>query len=82
VDDRQPRPVEHLLGMKLSRQDQLFEVRLADRCDRPTGVAALYLGKREGQDLLYMGKVGTGWSRTYPARSGSSSTMPSPRNRS
>jgi bifunctional non-homologous end joining protein LigD len=30
----------------------------------PSRVAALYLGKREGKDLLYMGKVGTGWSRT------------------
>jgi bifunctional non-homologous end joining protein LigD len=30
----------------------------------PTGVAALYLGKREGKELRYMGKVGTGWSRT------------------
>jgi bifunctional non-homologous end joining protein LigD len=30
----------------------------------PTGVAALYLGKREGKQLVYMGKVGTGWSRT------------------
>jgi bifunctional non-homologous end joining protein LigD len=30
----------------------------------PTGIAALYLGKREGKDLVYMGKVGTGWSRT------------------
>jgi bifunctional non-homologous end joining protein LigD len=30
----------------------------------PTGVAALYLGKLEGKDLVYMGKVGTGWSRT------------------
>ncbi len=30
----------------------------------PTGVAALYLGKRDGNDLVYMGKVGTGWSRT------------------
>jgi bifunctional non-homologous end joining protein LigD len=30
----------------------------------PTGVAALYLGKREGKDPVYMGKVGTGWSRT------------------
>jgi bifunctional non-homologous end joining protein LigD len=30
----------------------------------PTGVAALYLGKKEGNDLVYMGKVGTGWSRT------------------
>jgi bifunctional non-homologous end joining protein LigD len=23
-----------------------------------------YLSKREGKDLVYMGKVGTGWSRT------------------
>ena len=30
----------------------------------PAGVAALYLGKREGKELVYMGKVGTGWSRT------------------
>jgi bifunctional non-homologous end joining protein LigD len=34
----------------------------------PTGVAALYLGKREGQDLVYMGKVGTGWSRTVSSQ--------------
>jgi bifunctional non-homologous end joining protein LigD len=34
----------------------------------PTGVAALYLGKREGRDLVYMGKVGTGWSRTVSSR--------------
>jgi bifunctional non-homologous end joining protein LigD len=30
----------------------------------PSGVAALYLGKREGKELRYMGKVGTGWNRT------------------
>ena len=30
----------------------------------PTGVAALYLGKRNGKELVYMGKVGTGWNRT------------------
>jgi ATP dependent DNA ligase domain len=30
----------------------------------PTGVAALHLGRRHGKDLVYMGKVGTGWSRT------------------
>lgn len=30
----------------------------------PSGVAALYLGKREGKDLVYIRKVGTGWSRT------------------
>jgi len=34
----------------------------------PTGVAALYLGKKEGKDLVYMGKVGTGWSRQSPAK--------------
>jgi bifunctional non-homologous end joining protein LigD len=34
----------------------------------PTGVAALYLGKREGKDLVYVGKVGTGWSRTVSSR--------------
>jgi bifunctional non-homologous end joining protein LigD len=34
----------------------------------PTGVAALYLGKKEGKDLLYMGKVGTGWSRTVSSQ--------------
>jgi bifunctional non-homologous end joining protein LigD len=34
----------------------------------PTGVAALYLGKREGSDLVYMGKVGTGWSRTVSSQ--------------
>jgi hypothetical protein len=39
----------------------------------PTGVAALYLGKKEGKDLVYMGKVGTGWSRTVSSQSGSNS---------
>jgi bifunctional non-homologous end joining protein LigD len=34
----------------------------------PTGVAALYLGKREGKALVYMGKVGTGWSRTVSSQ--------------
>jgi bifunctional non-homologous end joining protein LigD len=34
----------------------------------PAGVAALYLGKREGKDLVYMGKVGTGWSRTVSSQ--------------
>ena len=34
----------------------------------PTGVAALYLGKREGKELVYMGKVGTGWSRTISSQ--------------
>ena len=34
----------------------------------PTGIAALYLGKKEGKDLTYMGKVGTGWSRTVSSQ--------------
>ncbi|MGY3396445.1 ATP-dependent DNA ligase [Bradyrhizobium sp. USDA 3311] len=34
----------------------------------PAGVAALYLGKQEGKELRYMGKVGTGWSRTTSAK--------------
>jgi len=34
----------------------------------PSGLAALYLGKREGKDLVYMGKVGTGWSRTVSSQ--------------
>src|ERR1700735_5521541 len=34
----------------------------------PTGVAALYLGKRQGKELVYMGKVGTGWSRTVSSQ--------------
>lgn len=34
----------------------------------PSGVAALYLGKREGKDLVYIGKVGTGWSRTVSSQ--------------
>jgi bifunctional non-homologous end joining protein LigD len=34
----------------------------------PIGVAALYLGKREGKNLVYMGKVGTGWSRTVSSQ--------------
>jgi bifunctional non-homologous end joining protein LigD len=34
----------------------------------PTGVAALYLGKQEGNGLVYMGKVGTGWSRTVSSQ--------------
>ena len=34
----------------------------------PSAVAALYLGKREGKDLVYMGKVGTGWSRTVSSQ--------------
>ena len=34
----------------------------------PTGVAALYLGKREGKELVYMGKVDIGWSRTVSSQ--------------
>jgi bifunctional non-homologous end joining protein LigD len=31
-------------------------------------VAALYLGKQEGKELVYMGKVSTGWSRTVSSQ--------------
>jgi bifunctional non-homologous end joining protein LigD len=34
----------------------------------PSGVAALYLGKHERKELVYMGKVGTGWSRTVSSQ--------------
>ena len=34
----------------------------------PSGVAALYLGNKEGKDLVYIGKVGTGWNRTTSAQ--------------
>jgi bifunctional non-homologous end joining protein LigD len=34
----------------------------------PSGVAALYLGKQDGKELRYMGKVGTGWSRTVSSQ--------------
>jgi bifunctional non-homologous end joining protein LigD len=34
----------------------------------PSGVAALYLGKQEGKELVYIGKVGTGWSRTVSSQ--------------
>jgi bifunctional non-homologous end joining protein LigD len=34
----------------------------------PTGVAALYLGKQQGKELVYMGKVGTGWNRTTSSK--------------
>jgi bifunctional non-homologous end joining protein LigD len=33
-----------------------------------TGVAALLLGRQEGKDLIYSGKVGTGWSRTVSSQ--------------
>jgi hypothetical protein len=34
----------------------------------PAGVAPLYVGKKEGNELPYMGKVGTGWSRTVSSQ--------------
>ena len=34
----------------------------------PSGVAALYLGKQEGNEFVYVGKVGTGWSRTVSSQ--------------
>ena len=33
----------------------------------PGGIAALYLGRYDGKGLNYVGKVGTGWSRTVSA---------------
>jgi bifunctional non-homologous end joining protein LigD len=33
-----------------------------------TGVAALHLARQEGKDLVYSGKVGTGWSRTMSSQ--------------
>jgi bifunctional non-homologous end joining protein LigD len=33
----------------------------------PGGIAALYLGKREGKSLTYVGKVGTGFTRAVSA---------------
>src|SRR5690242_13921818 len=49
----------------------------------PSGVAAPYLGKQEGKELVYMGKVGTGWSGRAPSRARypSSSTRSSARRR-
>ncbi len=34
----------------------------------PTGVAALHLGRKVGRELIYVGKVGTGWSRTVSSQ--------------
>ena len=34
----------------------------------PTGVAALHLAKKVGLELTYVGKVGTGWSRTVSSQ--------------
>jgi len=34
----------------------------------PAGVAALHLGRQEGNHLVYAGKVGTGWSRTVSSQ--------------
>jgi bifunctional non-homologous end joining protein LigD len=45
----------------------------------PTGVAALYLAKREGKDLVYMHKVGTGWSRTVSSQRKQLDTVVSPK---
>jgi bifunctional non-homologous end joining protein LigD len=47
--------------------DRSRQVQQSSRPD-PSGIAALYLGKREGKDLVYMGKVGTGWSRTVSSQ--------------
>jgi ATP-dependent DNA ligase len=47
----------------------------------PTGVAALYLGNREGKDLVYMGRWGPAGPGRFRARSGNSSmqwSVPNP----
>ena len=41
----------------------------------PTGVAALYLGKREGKDLVYMGRSEQAGPEPFPVKSASSSTQ-------
>ena len=38
----------------------------------PGGIAALYLGKREGKDLTYVGKVGTAGAERRPRKSAAS----------
>jgi bifunctional non-homologous end joining protein LigD len=43
-------------------------VRKALAIELAVSVAALYLGKHEGKDLVYLGKVGTGWSRTVSSQ--------------
>jgi bifunctional non-homologous end joining protein LigD len=40
----------------------------------PSGVAALYLGKKEGKNLVYLGKVGTGGAAPFRAKSARNST--------
>jgi ATP-dependent DNA ligase len=47
--------------------------RLSDSLKDPTGVTALYLGKPEGKELVYMGKVGQDGLAPSPAKSGSNS---------
>ncbi len=57
---RRSERIEAWLKVKTVQTGKFAVIRLKD----PTGVAALYLGKRQGKDLVYVGKVGTGWSRT------------------
>ena len=46
-----------------SKQFKAGSFRPSGLCqNRSGGLPALYLGKREGKDLVYIGKVGTGWS--------------------
>ena len=40
-----------------------WRTRLIERKDAAVEGSAEYLGKQEGKELVYMGKVGTGWSR-------------------
>jgi bifunctional non-homologous end joining protein LigD len=48
----------------------------------PSGVAALYLGKKEGKDLVYMGRSERDGPGRSPARSGNSWILSSARSRS
>ncbi len=50
--------------IKTSRREQ-FEI--VGFIPATSGIAALYLGKREGKDLRYVGKVGTGFTQKVSA---------------
>src|SRR5690242_5292508 len=59
-----------LTGWRSGRRSRLFSARNSPSSASSrtlVGVAALYLGKQEGKELRYMGKVGTGWTRTKSA---------------
>jgi bifunctional non-homologous end joining protein LigD len=58
------------------RSDAWIKVKCLKRGEFPvvgfvkdaTGVAALHLGRQDGKELVYSGKVGTGWSRTVSSQ--------------